>query len=66
MVMKKGGQMIVLIEGEMLIMETDVVAADGTRIRTDGAMILPDGTARMMMDDEAMVIDLALTRLMEA
>ena len=50
----------------MLIMETDVVAADGTRIRTDGVMILPDGTARMMMDDQAMVLDLAMTRLMEA
>jgi hypothetical protein len=63
--MKKGGQMITLIGGEMLIMESDLVAADGTLIRTDGAMILPDGTIRMLMDDEAIVIDRALTRLME-
>jgi hypothetical protein len=57
--------MIMLIGGEMLIMETDMVAADGTLIRTDGAIILPDGTIRMLMDDEARVIDLALTRQME-
>jgi hypothetical protein len=65
MVMKKGGQMIMLIGGGMRVMETEVVAADGTRIGTDGAMILPDGRTHMMMDDEAMVIDVAMTRLME-
>ena len=63
MAMMKGGQMILLVDGDMLFMENDVVTPDGTMVQTDGTLILPDGTLRMLVDDEAVFIDLALTRM---
>ena len=66
MAMMRGGQMILLVDGDMLIMENDVVAADGTMVQTDGTLILPDGTLRMLVEDEALFIDLALTRMTES
>jgi hypothetical protein len=65
MVMMKGGKMIMLINGDMLFMETDVFTANGTMVRMDGTIIMPDGTTRILMDDEAMIIDLAMTRMVE-
>jgi hypothetical protein len=66
MAMMKGGQMILLVDGDMLIMENDVVTPDGTQVRTDGTVILPDGTISILAEDEAVVIDLALTHTLEA
>jgi uncharacterized protein DUF6799 len=66
MAVMKGGQMILLVDGDMLIMENDVVMPDGTQVRTDGTVILPDGTASMLAEDEAVVIDLTLTRMTES
>ena len=66
MAMMKGGQMILLVDGDMLFMENDVVAPDGTIVQTDGTLILPDGTLRMLVEDEAVIIDLALTRMAES
>jgi len=63
MACQRGGQMILLVNGEMLRMENDVVTPDGSLVRTDGTVILPDGTLSLLAEDEAVVIDLALTRL---
>ena len=66
MAIMKGGRMILLVDGEMLIMEDDVVTPDGTRVRTDGTVILPDGRISQLANDEAVVIDLELTHLTES
>jgi hypothetical protein len=58
--------MILLVDGEMLIMENDVVTPDGTWVRTDGTVILPDGRISQLANDEAVVIDLELTHLTES
>ena len=65
MALMKGGQMILLVHGEMLWMENNVVTPDGTVVRTDGTVISPDGSRSLLAEDEAVVIDLALTRLPE-
>ena len=66
MAMMKGGQMILLVDGDMLIMENDVVTLDGTMVQTDGTLILLVGTLRTLVEDEAVFIDLALTRMKES
>jgi len=63
MAMMKRGQMILLVNGDMLIMENDVVTPDGSWVRTDGTVILPNGMISLLAEDEAVVIDLELTRL---
>jgi hypothetical protein len=65
MVMMKGGEMIMMINGDMLRMETDVYTADGTMVRPDGTLIFTDGTTRVLIEDEAMIIDMSLTRTEE-
>ena len=65
MVMMKGGQMILLIDGDMLFMEENVFTSDGTQIKPDGTVITPDGEFSMLSEDEAVIIDRALTRMEE-
>ena len=64
MVMRRGGQMIVLMNGEMLIMEKDVFTTDGTQVNKDGLFVKPDGEIGVLQEDEAMLIDRDLTRKM--
>lgn len=61
----KGGRMFLLIGGDLVVMEEDVVTADGVLITMDGAVITPDGMTSRLAEDEAVIIDLVLTRLME-
>jgi len=65
MVMMKGGRTILLIDGETLIMETDVFTADGTMVRADGTLLLPDGSISVLREDEAIPIDIVTTRMAE-
>jgi len=63
---KKDGRMILLINGAMLWMETDVFTADGTLVKQDGTLILPDGTINMLGEDEAIPIDITITGIPES
>jgi len=65
-VMMRGGQVVMMVDGEMLIMEKDVITADGSQLKTDGTIIAPDGTMRMLANDEAVIIDRLATRLIES
>lgn len=65
MVMMRAGKMIMTINGEMLLMDVDVVTTDGIKVRTDGTIITPDGKTSMMMEDQAMIIDGVKTRTEE-
>ena len=64
-VMMKGGRMVTLIDGEMQLMSNEMLAADGTMVRTDGTLLLPDGSTRVLLEDEALIIDLLATRMSE-
>jgi len=63
MAIRKGGRMILLINGEAQLMETDVFTSDGTTVRTDGTLILPDGVTSVLEEDEAIPIDTVATRI---
>jgi hypothetical protein len=65
MVMMRAGKMIMTINGEMLLMDMDVVTTDGIKVRTDGTIITPDGKTSMMIEDQAMIIDGVKTRTEE-
>ena len=63
MVMMNGGQMILLVNREMLIMEQDVVTPDGILVRPDGTLLLQDGrTTGRLLENEALYIDPVLSR----
>jgi len=63
--MMRGGRMLIMINGETLFMEKDMFTADGIMVQTDGSLIMPDGTTRILREDEAVVIDLLTTRMVE-
>jgi hypothetical protein len=63
---KKDGRMILLINGEMLWMETDMFTVDGTIVKPDGTLILPDGKTSMLGEDEAILIDTTITGIAES
>ena len=65
-VIMKGGQVIMLIDGDMQIMEGDMFTLDGSQIKADGTVIAPDGTIRMLAENEALLVDRLATRLMES
>lgn len=62
MVMLRGGKMFLLIGGELLPMQENVVTVEGALITTDGTIIARDGTTSRLAEDEALIIDLELTR----
>ena len=64
-VVMKGGRMIMMINGEMLLMEKDMFTADGIMVQTDGTLIMPDETTRVLLENEAVIIDLVTTRMAE-
>ena len=64
-VMMKGGHMIMIVEGDMLLMENDVLASDGSQVKLDGTVVAPDGSTYMLAENEALIIDLATSRITE-
>jgi len=63
MAIMKGGQMVLLLDREMLVMENNVVTPDGIQVHTDGTLLLPDGTISKLAEGEALIVDLALSGL---
>jgi hypothetical protein len=56
-VMKEGGIMMTVRDGELVEMNEDVLLNDGTRVLMDGTVIMTDGTTRMMMEGESLGMD---------
>jgi len=56
MAIMKGGQMVLLLDREMLVMENNVVTPDGIQVHTDG-------TISKLAEGEALIVDLALSGL---
>ena len=57
----EAGKMMIVRNGELEVMDEDVLMNDGTRILTDGTVIRTDGTTRMMMDGESIGMDGEMT-----
>lgn len=57
----KAGRMMVVRDGELVMMDEDVLMNDGTRVLMDGMVIRTDGTTRMMMNGETLGMDGEMT-----
>ena len=57
MVMMKDGRMMVTRNGETMPMEEELTMADGTKVMPNGQVLMSDGTARMMQEGEAMLLE---------
>jgi hypothetical protein len=55
--MMRNGEIIVMRNGEEKMMEEEVALADGTKVRPDGQVLMPDGTTRMMREGETLTMD---------
>ncbi|HET9908840.1 MAG TPA: DUF6799 domain-containing protein [Anaerolineales bacterium] len=53
----EAGRMMIVRNGELVVMDEGVLMNDGTRVLIDGMVIRTDGTTRMMMDGESIGID---------
>ena len=61
MVMMRDGRMLVKKRGRITPMEEDIAIFDGTRVMMDGTVMMTDGTARTMMEGEAITMDGTIT-----
>ena len=57
MVIMKGGRMMLLRSGDLIIMDEDMTLPDGTKVMTDGTIILVDGTTLTLVEGEGMIMD---------
>ena len=57
MVLKKGGKLVLIRNGEEKSMDTVMTLSNGARVAIDGTVTMPDGTSRMLMDGEALTLD---------
>ena len=61
MVRREAGRMMIVRNGELVMMEEDVMLNDGMRVLMDGTVIMTDGTTRMMMEGESLGMDGEIT-----
>lgn len=54
MIMMKGGRVLIVENGELLLLEDETTMPDGTKIRPNGQMLLTDGSIRMMVEGETL------------
>jgi hypothetical protein len=53
MIMMKDGKVMIMRNGDMMPMKDEMTLSDGTKIMPNGQVVTADGTARMMMEGEA-------------
>lgn len=56
MVMMREGKMVIMRNGETMPMEEEMTMADVTKVMPNGQVLMNDGTARMMMEGETIII----------
>jgi hypothetical protein len=54
MIMMKDGKVMTVQNGEMKLIEEDVIMPDGTRVMMDGTVRLTDGTTRRLAEGETL------------
>ncbi|HXQ36950.1 MAG TPA: DUF6799 domain-containing protein [Anaerolineales bacterium] len=57
MLMMKNGQMIILINGELISLGEEMILADGTRIALDGTVTMADGSYQVIGEGQAVMVD---------
>lgn len=57
MFIMRGGRMMLVKGGDMVIMDENLTMSDGTRVMTDGTIVLVDGTSLNLAEGEGMIID---------
>ena len=63
MFIMRGGRMMFVKGGDMIVMDENVTMADGTKVMTDGTIVLVDGTSLTLVEGEGMIIDAAVTNV---
>ena len=63
MVAMQGGTMMVVRNGEMKPMDMVMTLSNGMKVAMDGTVTMPDGSARRLMDGEAITMDGEMTTL---
>lgn len=63
MVIMKGGRMMLLRSGDMIIMDENLTMADGTKVMTDGTVILMNGTSLTLVEGEGMIMDVPMATM---
>jgi hypothetical protein len=54
MIMLKEARMMIVRNGELMLMEEATTMPDGTRVLPDGTVLLTDGTTRRMVEGETL------------
>jgi hypothetical protein len=57
MFIMKGGRMMLVKSGDMIIMDENLTMTDGTKVMTDGTILLVDGTSLTLVEGEGMIIN---------
>jgi hypothetical protein len=58
----KDSQVMITENGKTQVMADDMKLADGVEIRTDGSVIVPGGTTRVLNEGDTMTFDGTITR----
>lgn len=53
----KDGQVMTMQGGSLIPLEEDAVLSDGTRVQTDGTVVMSDGSSRVMTEGETLYMD---------
>ena len=57
MLIMKGGRMMLLRSGDLIIMDENLTMTDGTKVMTDGTIVLMDGTTLTLVEGEGIIMD---------
>jgi hypothetical protein len=55
-IIMQGGRVMMMKNGEMRPLDEEITLPDGTKIKADGMVLMPDGTTRMMAEGETMLL----------
>ena len=54
MVMMKDGQLMTVRNGELVLLRDEITMPDGTRVQSDGNLLMADGTSRRLSEGETL------------
>ena len=56
MITMKNGQVMIIRNDGMVPIEEEMTLSDGTRVKMDGTVVNPDGSTRMLREDETITL----------
>jgi hypothetical protein len=60
-IVMQSGRAMIMRNGEMKPLDEEITLPDGTKVKSDGMVLMPDGTTRMMAEGETMLLQGAPT-----